>query len=252
VFLKPLSALLLVAASASVHAGLFDDEEARKAILDLRTRISQADEQAKARSAETNAQLQQLQRSLLELNNQLERLRTDIAAQRGQGEQLARDVADMQRRQKDISQGVDERMRRFEPQKVSLDGKEFLADPEEKRIYEEAVALLRNGDFAGTASALQGFVRRYPASGYVDSARFWLGNAQYGKRDYRDAVATFRTFVAAAPEHPRAPEALLALANSQLEMKDAKGARTTLNELLKTYPKSEAAQAGRERLAALK
>ena len=50
----------------------------------------------------------------------------------------------------------------------------------------------------------------------------------------------------------RAPEAMLAIANCQAELKDSKSARRTIDELLKTYPKSEAAQAGRERLAALK
>jgi TolA-binding protein len=35
-------------------------------------------------------------------------------------------------------------------------------------------------------------------------------------------------------------------------MKDPRGARKTLDELLKSYPKSEAAQAGKERLASLK
>jgi tol-pal system protein YbgF len=250
--LKLLPMLLLVAGAASAHAALFSDDEARKAILDLRARVTQNEEQAKARQAELTAQIQQLQRSLLELNNQLERLRGDLAAQRGQNEQLARDVADLQRRQKDIAQGVDDRMRKFEPQSVSLDGKDFLADPDEKRMYDEAIAQLRSGDFVATATSLNAFLRRYPASGYVDSARFWLGNALYGKRDYREAVATFRTFVATAPQHPRAPEAMLAMANSQLEMKDAKSARVTLNELVKNYPQSEAAQAGRERLAALK
>ena len=48
------------------------------------------------------------------------------------------------------------------------------------------------------------------------------------------------------------PEAMLAVANCQAEMKDSKGARATLAELLKKYPQSEAAQAGKERLAALK
>ena len=48
------------------------------------------------------------------------------------------------------------------------------------------------------------------------------------------------------------PEALLSVANCQMELKDAKGARRTLDELLKTYPKTEAAQAGKERLASLK
>ena len=57
--------------------------------------------------------------------------------------------------------------------------------------------------------------------------------------------------VANAPDHPRAPEALLAVANCQIESKDPRAARATIGELIKTYPKSEAAQAGRERLAAL-
>ena len=65
-------------------------------------------------------------------------------------------------------------------------------------------------------------------------------------------MATFRDLVKANPDHPKAPEALLALANSQAEMKDTRNARRTLDELLKSYPDSEAATAGKERLASLK
>ncbi len=95
-------------------------------------------------------------------------------------------------------------------------------------------------------------LRRFPSSGYRESALFWIGNAQYGKRDYKEAIASFRTLVTAAPDSARAPEALLAIANCQAELKDTKAARKTIDELLKTYPKSEAAQAGRERLVSLK
>ena len=47
--------------------------------------------------------------------------------------------------------------------------------------------------------------------------------------------------MAKAPDSARAPEALLAIANSQAEMKDKVAARKTLDELIKAYPKSEAA-----------
>ena len=47
---------------------------------------------------------------------------------------------------------------------------------------------------------------------------------------------------------PRAPEALLSIANCQIELKDNRSARRTLEELEKAYPKSEAAQAGRQSL----
>jgi tol-pal system protein YbgF len=238
------------------HAGIFDDDEARKAILDLRQKLEQSNEAHRAKQAELNAQmadqLAQLKRSLLDLNNQIELLRSDIARMRGNEEQLTRDVAELQRKQKDVQSGIDERIRKLEPVKVVLDDREFLADPEEKRVYDDAFALIRQSDFNAAAPALASFLRRFPTSGYVPSATFWLGNAQYGRRDYRDAIATFRSMVAASPDHPKAPEALLAIANCQIELKDSKGARRTIGELVQNYPKSEAAQAGRERLASLK
>ena len=242
----------LLACATSAHAGLFDDDEARRAIIDLRTRISQLEDAAKSQSGQTAAQLQQLQNALLDLTNQNEQLRQQMAQLRGTNEQLAKDLSDVQRQQKNIQQGVDDRLKKMEPQQVNLDGKTFSADPEEISSYEAATATLRSGDFDKAQIALNGFLRRWPASGYADLARYWLGNAQYGSRDFKGAIVTFRAFIAGAPDHARAPEALLAVANCQIELRDIKGARATLNDLMKTYPKSEAAAAGRERLASLK
>ena len=255
---RTLAALCMAAAlvAPAAHAGIFDDDEARRAILDLRQKLEQSNEQQRARQAEQMAalaaQVEQLKRSLLDLSNQLEPLRADNARLRGQGEQLARELAEVQRRQKDIQSGVDDRMRKFEPQKVTLDGREFSAEPDEKRQYDEAMELLRKSDFPATAAALTAFRKRYPASGYGDSVLFWLGNAQYGARQYKEAIVSFRALVGASPDDPKAPEALLAIANCQAELKDSKAARRTIGELVTAYPKSEAAQAGRERLVSLK
>ena len=116
----------LVAALASVyavggHAALFEDEEARRAILELRQRVDGLTQG----SMRTGDESSQLRRSLLDLQTQIEALRTEQAKLRGQNEQLQRDIAELQRRQKDMAQGVDERLRQFEPVKVSLDGQEF-------------------------------------------------------------------------------------------------------------------------------
>lgn len=257
------AACLTLAAAAPARAGLFDDDEARRAILDLRSRLDQANEQNRSRDAELAAQLAQqqtalmeqitqLRRSLLELNNQLDLLRADNARLRGQHEQAMRDLADLQRGQKDLQQGIDERIRQFEPQQVTLDGREFNVEPEERRAYEAAMAQIRASDFAGATTALQQFQKRWPASGYSESVLYWLGNAQYARRDCKEAMVSFRALVAASPQHLRAPEALLSVANCQSELKDRAGARRTLDELVKTYPQSEAALAARERLAAIK
>lgn len=242
---------LLCALAQPAHAGLFDDEEARKAILDLRTRLQAAEQ---ARETDQAA----LRRSLLELNNQIESLKGEVARLRGNGEQsaqsmkdLARDVAEVQRKQKDMTTSVDDRLRRFEPQKVTVDGQEVIVDPAEKKSFDDALTILRRGEFANAVAALTGFQKRFPSSGYAGQAQYWLGNALYGKGDVKESANVFRGFISGSPDHPRAAEAMLALANCQIELKDTKGARKTLDDLIKAHPQSEAAQAARERLARL-
>jgi tol-pal system protein YbgF len=253
---KALMALMLSCAFIPTgHAALFEDDEARRAILELRQRVD-ALQQANQRSTDdlrkSGDDNSQLRRGLLDLQTQIETLRAEQSTLRGQNEQLLRDVGELQRRQKDISQGVDERLRQFEPVKVTVDGLEFQADAAEKRDFEAALAIFRSGKFAEASTAFAGFVRQYPRSGYVPSARFWLGNAQYAAREYKDAIGNFRLLLSGAPGHARAPEAALSIANCQIELKETRTARKTLEDLLRAYPQSEAAVAAKERLSRLK
>ena len=236
----------------NAHAGLFEDDEARRAILDLRQKVDAAQTRTAEELRRTTEDNAQLRRSLLDLSNQIDALRNELATMRGQNENLARSVAEMQRTQKDLTTGVDERLRKFEPGKVNVDGKEFVADPAERQEFETALATLRKGDFAGAQTGFLAFLKRYPQTGYRASSLFWLGNAQYALRNYRDAVTNFRSLVTAEPDHMRAPEALLSMAKCQVELKDTKSARKTLEDLVKAYPQAEAASVAKERLAKLK
>lgn len=254
--IKALSAAMLSAAFLSTgHAALFEDAEARRAILEMRQRVD-AMQAAQQRAGEDLRRMGeengQLRRSLLELQGQIDALRTEQSKLRGQNEQLLRDAADLQKRQKDIAQGVEDRLKQFEPIKVNLDGQEFAADPAEKRDFEAALAVFRSGKFPDASTAFAAFVRQYPRSGFVPSARFWLGNAQYANREYKEAIGNFKLMLSEAPGHARAPEAALSIANCQIELKDTRAARKTLEDLLRAYPQAEAAGAAKERLSRLK
>jgi len=255
-YIRLVAAALAFCGAGLAQAGLFDDEEARRAILDLRQRVDAVRQDAEKSSAEQTAKTAedsaQMRRLLVDLQSQIELLRSDLATLRGQNEKLIRDVSDLQRQQTEMQQGFDERLGRFEPLKVTVDGREFMAEQAEKRDYESALNIFRKGDFAAAQSAFGDFVKRYPQGGYAPSAYFWLGNAQYATRDYRDAIQNFRTLLTQAPDHLRAPEAVLSIANCQVELKDTKSARKTLADLIKAYPQTEAAAAARERLARLK
>ncbi|HWP12745.1 MAG TPA: tol-pal system protein YbgF [Ramlibacter sp.] len=245
-------AALCLAASSGASAALFEDDEARRAIIDLRQRVEAQRLAGERQADEARRAGDELRRSLLELQSQIEALRGELARMHGQNEQLMRDLSEIQRRQKDIAQGVDERLRKVEPSKVSVDGREFIADPTEARDFEAALAIFRRGEFPAAQAAFADFIKRYPQSGFKPTALFWLGNAQYANRDYKGAIGNFRALLAQAPDHPRAAEAVLSIANCQIELKDNPGARRTLDELIKAYPQSEAAVAARERLARLR
>ena len=227
--------------SASANAALFEDTDARRAILDLRQRVERQGEA-----------IQNFQRNLLEQQNQLEALRSETARLRGEKEELSQELSKELRRAKEQSQGVDDRLKKFEPTAVKVDGVEFMAAPTETKAYEEALSAFRTGDFVASANSFTDFIKRYPSSGYVVPSLFWLGNAQYANRAYAIAIGHFNALLAKDPQHVRAPESMLSVANCQLELKDIKAARKTLAEVVKTYPQTEAAVAASERLTKLK
>jgi tol-pal system protein YbgF len=234
------------------HAGLFEDDDARRAILDLRQRFEQLSSSGLAQSKIQSDEISKLRSALLDLQGQIETLRSEQAKLRGTHEQLIRDLSNLQQRQKDVQLGVEDRLRKFDPVKVSLDGAEFLVDPSEKRDYDAVMAVFRKGDFVAAQSVLAGFSQRYPGSGYLPSVLFWLGNAQYANKDYAASLNSFKRMLSLVPNNPRASEAILAISNCQIELKDLKAARKTLEDLVSAYPDSEAAQVAKERLTRLK
>lgn len=247
--------------SSPAQAALFGgDDEARRAILDLRQRLEQSQNATRA-LIEQNAQSQtqsqnqatvQLRSALLDLQGQIDRLKSDLAQSLGAQERLARDLTELQLRQKDVLSSVDDRLRRFEPVPATIDGREVMVDPAEKNEFEKAMAWFRQADFPAAQTALSSFLLRYSSSAYVPSALFWLGNAQYANKAYKDSMANFQKLLKMAPQHPRAAEAMLAISNVQIELKDLKAARKTLEDLIATYPQAETASTARDRLGRLR
>ncbi|MET3108836.1 tol-pal system protein YbgF [Oxalobacteraceae bacterium GrIS 2.11] len=244
--------ILITALATSVlfnpaQAGLFSDDEARKAISDLSAKLDslsgKVDDQL-ANKADKAALLDQL--------NQIDSLRQEIAKLRGQLEVLGNDVSDSQRRQKDFYVDLDNRLRKLEPQKVVVDGKEEQVDQTEQKTYETALAVFQSGDYAAAASALNSFVQLHPRSIYVPNAQYSLGIAYYAQKDYKNAVSTFQMLVKNFPDSPKAPDAMLNIASCFSEQKDKATAKKWLINLRTLYPDSTAAKAANDRLNALK
>jgi len=224
------------------NAALFDDDEARKAILELRGKVD-----ALAQDLNTRLDAKADKTSTLPMLSQHDQTMQEIARLRGQIEVLANDLSTAQKRQKDFYTDLDARLRKLEPRQVTIDGQEAAVGVSEQSSYEAALALFKSGDYKSAATSLDAFVKRYPESAYAANAQYWLGNAFYAQRDCKSAIAAQQTVVKNYPDSPKASDAMLNIASCYTELKDKANATKTLNALISRYPDSSAAQTAKER-----
>jgi tol-pal system protein YbgF len=229
------------------QAGVFDDDEARKAILELRGKMDML-----RRDLRSEMDNKADKSGTLDLASQNEQLRGEIAKLRGQVEVLSYELNNAQQRQKDFYIDLDTRLRRVEPQKVSVDGQETSVEAVEQKTYETALGLFKSGDYKNASIAFSAFLRRYPQSGYAPTAQYLLGNAYYAQRDFRNAIMAQQGVLNNYPESVKVADAMLNIASSYTELKEKPAAKKTLEALIAKYPDSAAAQTAKGRLVELK
>jgi tol-pal system protein YbgF len=262
-------AAAVLAASGLAHAGLFDDEEARKRIEEIRA----AQEKSARETSDRFGRLEESVRNLgvVDLLRQIESLNAEIARLRGSLEVLANQNEQIQKRQRDFYLDLDSRLKRLEgggsaPQAASPPAQAAPAagapaepaaraptkeeQAREVKAYDSASNLFRKNDFASAAEAFRAFLKDYPQSALAPNATYWIGICQANLKDYKGALATQEGLLTHYPQSAKAPDALLAIAAVQFEQGDAGSARNTLEDIIARYPGSEAAGKARTRLAA--
>lgn len=250
-------AALFIGLPMQAHA-LFEDTDARREILKMRKQIEELtaklDASVTTKLAPLNTRVDDKadKKSIVDMIGEIEKLRSEVAALRGQVEVLSNEINNSQRRQKDFYNDLDQRLRKIEPQKLTVDGKDVEVDKAEQKSFDTGLAEFRSGNFAASQQSFTSFLQRYPDSGYLPQAYFWLGSTYFAKQECDKAMPAYQTVATRFPTSQKAPEALLNIASCQLDLKDKTAARDTLDQLIKKYPSSSAASMGKERLSELK
>lgn len=258
--LRNLCLCLLLASALPAQAGLFDDEEARQ-------RIEQLKQDTDNRLQKQDSAIETTSRSQVELNVQLERNRQELAQLRGQVEVLANENEQAQKRQKDFYVDLDSRLRKIEtllsqqaqagvpaaaqsaPAAAASAPADSKADPaQEARDYEAAINTLRSNKHVDAIFAFKQFIKNWPKSSFQPGAHFWAAAALLQARDSEGAKEYYSKLVSTWPNDMLAPDALLGQANAEEQAGAAKSARATLEKLLAAYPNSEAAKTAKQRL----
>lgn len=250
-----LAVALSLAAGQAAHAQLFSDDEARRAILDLRAKTVtlEAENQALA------GRLDGMARGQLELFSQIERLRADLAVLRGSIEQATQSSSLTRQQQKELFQNLeqqlqkaDARLRQVEPQIFDIDGQSLSVSPEEKLSFEAIQAAVATKDFKAAVDQLVRFNQRHAGSSLAPWGLFLEGTMHYAQKNFQASILALSSLRDRFPQHPKTADGLLTLAASQVEAGQIRNATRTLQDLIKRNPNSEQAKTAKARLATLK
>ena len=257
----------LCLATAHASAGLFNDDEARKQIEQLETRLARLEEGYKQQTS-----------SMLDLLSQVETLNQELRKLRGQNEELVHNLQDAEKRQKDFYVDLDARVRRFEvadaatqqpvapaPATQGAAAAPALAAPvpaaktvvedaraEENAVYDEAYGFYKAANYEKALVAFRDFLKKFPESGKAPNAHYLMGNAYFALDDYKRSIASYQVVVSKFESYAKVPDAWLNIAGCQQKLNDLPAARKTLKMLIAKYPDSSVAGKAKKRLAALK
>jgi tol-pal system protein YbgF len=110
-------------------------------------------------------------------------------------------------------------------------------NPEQE--YNAALATFRSREHGQAVLDFIDFIAKYPKHTLAGNAQYWIGEAYWAQRDYRQALVEFDKVSEYGPA--KAPDALVKIGLCHVRLRDVPRAQQAWQRVLREYPKSEAA-----------
>ena len=256
-------------ASAMLFAvpALAQDSDAR---LSLADRVARLEQQAQSQN-----------QGGIGMVNQVQQLQAQLQQQQGQIEELQHQLQELQDKGKAQYTDLDSRIGRLEnrggatspsappPSPTSAAAAAAAPPPASaasaaapsapagadtagaQPAYDAAFKSLRAGDYVQASRGFRAFIQQYPNHALTPNAYYWLGESYYVTMNYPVALEAFQHLLSQFPQSDKAPDALLKVGYSQIELKQVDAAKATLGQVATKYPGSKAAGLAQERLRRL-
>jgi len=105
--------------------------------------------------------------------------------------------------------------------------------------YNAALTTFRSREHGQAVLDFLDFIAKYPKHPLVGNAQYWIGEAYWTQRDYRQALVEFEKVSEYGPA--KAPDALVKIGLCHARLRDASRAEQAWQRVIREYPKSEAA-----------
>jgi tol-pal system protein YbgF len=119
------------------------------------------------------------------------------------------------------------------------------------QLYNSAYEDYLRGNFDMAIQGFAEYARRYSSTDLTDNAIYWIGECNYSKKLYKEAIDAFTQLLNAYKTSDKAAAALLKKGLAYLELGEKQQAVINLQYVIYEHPGSKEADLARDRLAAL-
>jgi len=193
--------------------------------------------------AETDYQLQEMNRKLSELEQILTRMTGDLETATRDAEVAKRENEALRGQLKTLADRVGaieaRAVAEAAPPAPELSGAPPALSANE--AFTRSRQLMLSGDYDGAEAGFRDYVSRFGDGAKAPEARYWLGKTLSARAAHADAASAYIGAIRGWPATPWAPDAVVELARSLIAMKKPTDACQTLAELSRRYPKAPAA-----------
>ena len=110
-------------------------------------------------------------------------------------------------------------------------------NPEQE--YAAALATYRAREHGQAVIEFKDFIAKYPKHPLAGNAQYWIGEAYWAQRDYRQALVEFEKVSEYGPG--KAPDALVKIGLCHARLREVTRAQQAWQRVIREYPRSEAA-----------
>ncbi|MDX1696398.1 MAG: tol-pal system protein YbgF [Ketobacteraceae bacterium] len=198
-----------------------------------------------------------------ELYNQLQQLQQEMSELRGMVEQQAYQINQLKDQQRQRYLDLDHRINQLKSSPASATTEQpadsqsavpaASANFDDKKAYNDAIALMRERKFKDAIGLLEQVVEKAPQSEYLPNAQYWLGELYMALTppDYETAKKHLITLLKDFKDHQKIPDALYKLGMLYNLQGEKTKARVTLEKVIADYPTRQAAKLAKQLLTQL-
>ena len=124
-------------------------------------------------------------------------------------------------------------------------------DLSESEFYQQAFQYIKEDKTNEGLQAMNEFIAKYPNSGFIPNAHYWIGEIEMNQKNYNSALTEFQWIIDNTPKASKASFAMLKKGYIYEVQGDLEKARQTLQYVMRSYPNTEVAHLAATKLKSL-